>query len=321
MNPDVAKAVPEMVESGILEKEKASTLLRIARGELHSIQAEIRLLFYLGVLSCTAGAGLLIGENYKQIGPLAVALFVGLAAAVSFGLAIRRAPRFSWGEVPSPSIAFDYLLLLGVLLGAADLAFIEVQFAHLAAHWPWHLLITSILMVCIAIRYDSRTVFSLALSTFAAWRGVSVSIIEVSLWRFSSEPLRWNAITCGLLFIFLGHYLLRARRKPHFEPAAAYLGWMLVLGALVYGGSESGAEGTTYIFVLLATSCLLAWHSFKQRRFPLFTIGVVAAFIALFEIVLKWRLSFELAALATCLIAVGMIVVLWITHRTMRGSL
>jgi hypothetical protein len=321
MNPDVAQVIPEMVESGILEEEKASILLRVARGGLLSIQAEIRFLFYLGVLTCTAGAGLLIGDNYKQIGPLAVALFVGLAAAASFGLAIRKAPRFSWGEVPSPSLAFDYLLLLGVLLGAADLAFIEVQFTHLGAHWPWHLLITSILMACIAVRYDSRTIFSLSLSTFAAWRGVSVSLIEMSLWRFSSEPLRWNAIAVGILFVLLGRYLRSSRRKSHFEPASLYLGWLLVLGALVYGGAEKGMEGIAYILLLLAGSTLLARHSFGPRRFPLFTVAIVAAFIALFEIVLKCDLGFELAALATCCIAVGMIVVLWITHRTMKGSL
>ncbi len=321
MNPDVVRAIPEMVESGILEDEKALTLLRIARGELLSVHAEIRFLFYLGVLACTAGAGFLISDNYRQIGPLAVALFIGAAAASSFGLAVRKAPPFSWGEVPSPSIAFDYLLLLGVLLGAADLAFIEVQCTNLGAHWPWHLLITAILMAGIAIRYDSRTVFSLALSTFAAWRGVSVSLIEVSLWRFSSEPLRSNAIACGILFIALGHYLLRTHRKPHFEPAAAYLGWLLVLSAFVYGGSVRGVEGAVYIFLLLATSSVLAWHSFRQRRFPLFTVGVVAAFIALLEIVSKCRLGFELAALATCAIAVVMIIFLWKTHRTMRGSL
>lgn len=321
MNPDVAQAIPEMVRSGILGERRSATLLRIAQGKLLSIQLEIRLLFYLGVLACSAGAGFLIKENYQRIGPLAIAFLIGLGAAMCFWLVNRQAPPFSWGEVPSPSIAFDYILLLGVLLGAADLAFIETQFALVRVHWPWHLLITSVLMALIAGRYDSRTLFSLSLSTFVAWRGISVSLVEMSLWHLSQEPLRWNAIACGVLFLFLGSHLLKTNRKPHFEPTATYFGWLLVLGGLIAGGVEDGLEGIVYILLLSAASSCLARHSFKQRKFPLFTIGVVAVFIALFEIVLKCRPGFELGALAVCVIAIGMFTFLWKTHRAMRVSL
>lgn len=318
MNPDVAQAIPEIARSEILEQEKASRLLRIARGELLSVHAEIRLLFYLGVLLISAGTGLLIKENYDQIGPFAVALAVGLGAVACFGWAIRRAPAFSWGEVPSSSMAHDYLLLLGVLLGAADLAFIEVQFTPLGSNWPWHLLITSVLMACIAIRYDSRTIFSLALSTFAAWRGLSVSLIEKPIWRASVESVRWNALCCGLLFIFLGNFLLRARRKPHFEAIAVYLGWFLVLGALVSGGPQRGSTGVAYILLLIGMGGGLAWHSFRKQRFTLFVAGVLAVFIGLIEIILKSRLGFELTALSICFMAVALIALLWRAHRTMR---
>jgi hypothetical protein len=320
MNPDVAQAIPEIARSGILEQEKASRLLRIARGDLISVRAEIRLLLYLGVLVTSAGAGLLIKQNYDQIGPLAVALAVGLGAAACLGFAIRQAPGFSWGEVPSPSMVYEYLLLLGLLLGVADLAFIEVQFTPLGANWPWHLLIASILMACIAIRHDSRTIFSLALSTFAAWRGVSVSLIEMPIWRAYDESVRWNAVCCGLLFLFLGRFLLRSRKKPHFEPVAVYLGWLLVLGSLVSGGPQYGAKGVAYILLLIGTGGYLACHSFRKQRFSLFVAGVLAVFIGLIETVLKSRLGFEMTALSVCFMAVALIALLWKAHRKIRGT-
>ena len=80
MNPDLAKAIPEMVGSGVLEETKARKLLRMARGELISIHPEIRLLFYFGVLITAAGVGLLVKQNYQQIGPLAISIGVGIGA-------------------------------------------------------------------------------------------------------------------------------------------------------------------------------------------------------------------------------------------------
>jgi hypothetical protein len=320
MNPDVAQAVPELARSGILDQEKARLLLRIAQGELLSVHAEIRLFFYLGVLVTSTGVGLLIKQNYDQIGPLAVALAVGLGAAACLGWAIRQAPAFFWGEVPSPSMVYEYLLLLGLLLGVADLAFIEVQFTPLGANWPWHLFITSILMACMAIRFDSRTIFSLALSTFAAWRGLSVSFIERPIWRAHDESVRVNAICCGLLFLFLGHFLQRSHRKPHFEPVAVYLGWLLVLGALVSGGPQHGAKGIAYILLLIGTGGYLACHFFRKQRFSLFVPGVLAVFSGLIEAVLKSRLGFELTALSVCFMAVALIALLWTTHRKIRGT-
>ena len=321
MNPDLAKAIPEMVGSRILEETTARKLLRMARGELISIHPEIRLLFYFGVLLTAAGVGLLVKQNYQHIGPLAISIGVGIGALASFAWAARRAPSFSWGDVPSPSLSSDYLLLLGVLLAAADLAFIEIQFTPLGANWPWHLLITSLLMLGIAIRYDSRTIFSLALSTFAAWRGLSVSLIEKPIWRGTDESIRWNAICCGLLFVFLGHYLLRTRRKPHFEPIAIHLGWLLILGALVSGGWAQGPKGIAYIAILTALGIALARHSFRTQRFPLFSFGIFAVFIALNELIGKGRLDFVLRSLVSSGTAIVLIVLLWKAHRTMKEPL
>ncbi len=277
MNPDVAAAVDDLMQRGILPKDKAARLRSIACGKLVSLYPELRLLFYVGVLLTTAGIGVLMKQNYDHIGPVAIATALGAAALGTLLWVARTASAFSWNATPAPYLAFDYLLLLGVLLAAADLAFIEVQFTPLGAHWPWHLLIVSSFMACFAVRYDSRSVFSLALSTFAAWRGLSVSIFEKQLWLTTSDLVRWNAIGCGVLFALLGRYLIRSGRKPHFEPVAVHLGWLLILGALVSGGFEEDVEGIAYIFVLGLAGSGLAWHSSRRRRFALFAIGVLRA--------------------------------------------
>ena len=169
MKPDLAAAIPALVERGVLPAGKAAVFLRIARRELVSVRWELRLLLYGGVLAVTSGVGLLVKENLDRIGPVAIAVGIGAAAAGCFAWITATAPPFRWGEVPSPNLAFDYILLLGVLLAAADLAYVEVRFSPLGPDWAWHLLLVAVGAGTAAVRFDSRVVFSLALSSFAAF--------------------------------------------------------------------------------------------------------------------------------------------------------
>lgn len=285
MSPDVAQAVPELVESGILPSEKAPLLLRVARGELLSVHGELRALLYAGVLLIAGGVGLLIEQNLDRIGPMVIAAALGLAALAALVWVSRVAPPFSWGEVASPNLAFDYILLLGVLLAAADLAYVEVALSPLGSHWPWHLLIVALLAGLAAFRFDSRVVFSLALSTFAAWRGVSVGHFGSALWGSTAEAVRWNAIACGVLFTVLGLVLVRTRRKAHFAPAAVHLGWLLVLGGIASGIVEDGNPGLAWASALLLVGAGLAAGAFRLRRFPLFAFGILAAYVGLSRLV------------------------------------
>ena len=285
MNPDVAEAIPRLVEAGVLPPDEAPRLLRVARGELLSVHWELRALLYVGVLLVTGGVGLLVKENLDRIGPVVIVAGIGLAAAAALGWVLRVAPPFSWREVPSPNLAFDYMLLLGVLLAAADLAYVEVKFTPLGANWSWHLLIVAVFTALAAFRFDSRVVFSLALSTFAAWRGVSAARFGLDLWWKAGDAVRWNAIACGVLFAVLGLALKRTGRKAHFEPVAVTLGWLLILGALASGMGEKVWRSWTVAFLL--TGLGLATGAFLVRRFPLLAFGVVAAYAALSRLALE----------------------------------
>lgn len=284
MNPDIAQEIPELVKSGVLPPGQAPRLLRVARGELMSVHAELRALLSMGVLLVTGGVGVLVVQNLDRIGPVAIASGLGLAAVAALVWVARVAPPFTWGEVESPHLALDAILLLGVLLLGADLAYIEVQFTPLGAQWPWHLLIVALLCGVAAFRFDSSAVFAVALSTFAAWRGVSAAHLGAAFGA-DATAVRWNALACGALFAGLGLVLVRARRKAHFEPVAVHLGWLLIFGALGSGMIEG--EGLAWAGALLLTGAALAAGAFRVRRFSLFAFGVVAAYAGLSRIALE----------------------------------
>lgn len=316
MNPDVANAIPRLVETGTLPPEKAALFLRVARRELVSIRLELRAALYAGVLLVTGGVGLLVKENLDRIGPAVVALAIGLAAAAALGWAWRVAPPFSWREVPSPNLAFDYILLLGVLLAAADLAYVEVQFTPLGASWPWHLLIVSILAGAAAVRFDSRVVFSLALATFAAWRGVSAARFGLDVLG-ADDAVRWNALGCGVFFLLVGVGLKSNFRKAHFEPVAVNLGWLLVLGGLASGLGEERWE--VWTLALLAVGAGLAAGAFRYRRFPLFAYGVLGGYLALTRFIFTGDETLGCFWISTTSIVV--IIGLVVAQRRMREPL
>ena len=273
MNPDVVLAIPALVESGALPPAAGPRLLRMARGELVSVHAELRALLYAGVLLLMGGVGLLVRQNLDRIGPVAIATVLGLAAAAALAWVVRVAPPFSWQEVASPNLAFDYILLLGILLVAADLAYCELQLWLPESYREWHLLIVAGLAGLAAFRFDSRVAFSLSLTTFAASRGVALADAGTARAWGASGAWRWNAIACGILFAALGLGLAHWRRKAHFEPVAVHLGCLLALG-----GIAAGIADPAWGAALMLAGAALAGVAYRTRRFPLFAYGVVAAY-------------------------------------------
>jgi hypothetical protein len=281
MDPDVARAVDRLAAAGVLTTDQAGILGRVARGELVSVRTELRTLLYGGVLATTAGVGLLVAQNLDRIGPVALAVALGLSWLLCLLWVMRHAKPFSWAEAAPTHLAFDYVLLLGVLLFGAWLAYLELHFTPLGDAWTWHLLIVCFVTGALALRYDSRTLFSLSLTSFAAWRGVSLAALERGFlpWASVALELRTNALGCGILFVLLGLGLVRGARKAHFEPVAVHLGWLLVLLALVSGLSE--ANRPVWAMVLLLVGGGLGALAFWQGRFVLFVFGVFGAYIGL----------------------------------------
>lgn len=317
MSSEVDAAVVRLRREAVLSAAQADLFGRVARRELVSVHRELRLLLYAGIVVTMTGVGLLVKENFARLGPLVVTAALSLAAAGCLAWVHRHAPPFAWGENRSPHLAFEYLLLLGALLLGADLAYVETQFTPLGPAWPWHLLFMSIVMAVLSVRYDSRIVFSVALTTLAAWRGVSVALLERAFWSGPGEEasLRANAVGCGVFFIFLGALLRRSGRKPHFEPVAVHLGWILVLGALASGlGGDDPAFGAA----LLLTGSALAVHAFRQGRFSLFSLGVLGAYVGLCALFLRTDPPFTVASLWFAVTSLAALAGLLTVHRKMR---
>lgn len=280
MQPDVARAIPELVERGLLPREAAPRLQRVASGRLVSVRAELRALLHAGVLLVASGAGLLVAQNLARLGPVTVAVALGLASAGCFAWVARVGPAFSRGKGPAANIAFDYILLLGVLLAGADLAWIEVRFSPLGASWPWHLLPVALLAAAAAFRWDSGLVFSVALSTFAAWAGLTPQAVLEGDWWGSPESLRVAAVACGATFVVLGVTLVRSGLKAHFAPVADAFGWLLLFGGLAAFHLSESSEAPWWAMLSLVLGGVVAVLAGLGRKLVRFGLATFAAWLA-----------------------------------------
>jgi hypothetical protein len=318
VNPDVVSAIAVLRARTILSAEQAVLLDRVAGRRLVSVWLEIRALLYVGVLLVTSGVGLLVSERHREIGPWIIAGGIGVAAAACLFWVTRKAPPFSWGEVPSPNAAFDYVLLLGLLLFASDLGYIEAQFTLLGGHWAHHLLVVGAVYLVAAYRWDSRTTLGLALTTLAAWRGVSVGLISATLWRGNPADLRVNAIALGALYVVAAWHSVRMNRKAHFEEVFANAGLLLLLGALVSGALDRGPAWGVWLVALLAVAGAVLWLSFRLGRSLYFVQGVAAAYVGLLRLLFApFRHDTSVPFLLAALLGLGALALVFAAHRRM----
>lgn len=320
MNPEVAAAVEHLRGDGVLEDRTANLFGRVARRELVSVRVEIRAALYVGVLLLTAGVGLFVKENHEQIGPAAIGVAIGIGAAACLVWAARHSAPFAWGEATSAHAGFDYVLLLGALLVATDLAYLETQFTLLGPGWPWHLLVVAVLYGLLAYRFDSRMLLSLALASFAAWRGIAVSIEGILLGSGDPTRLRVEALSAGVLFAALGLVSVRAGKKPHFEDVYVNAGLLLALGGLLSGVFRRRGDGWGgWLLALLLVSSAVALSAFRSRRTLPFALAVVAAWLGLQRLVFEGAGAAPGGALLiSAMTAAAALILIVSAHRKMR---
>jgi hypothetical protein len=319
VNPDVAAAVERLRGDGVLKDLPGNLFGRVARRELVTVRLEIRTALYAGVLLVTSGVGLFLKENHERIGPVAIGIAIAFVAAACLVWASRRSVPFTWGETASAHAAFDYVLLLGALLVAADLAYLEAQLKLLGGNWPWHFLVVAVFYLFLAYRFDSRMLLSLALAAFAAWRGIAVSLTRTSLGSGDPARLRVEAIFSGALFVVLGVAAARRQRKAYFEDVYVNAGLLLVFGGLLSGVFGGGRDGWgAWLLALLLVAAAVAAAGFHAHRTLPFALAVVAAYLGLLRPIFEIRGSEALPLLFAAILAAAALFFIVAAHKNMR---
>jgi hypothetical protein len=179
--------------------------------------------------------------------------------------------------------------------------------------------VVALFYAALAYRFDSRMLLSLALASFAAWRGVSLSLAHASLGAGDDARLRAEALATGTLFVAVGMAAARAGKKAHFEDVWVNAGVLLVLGGLL-SGVFVGRPWTPWLGALLAVVAAIAAAAYRWRRTLPFAQAVLAAYLGLMRVVFSGGGSdFAGRMLLAALLGFGALATVLAVNRRMKS--
>ncbi len=290
---------PELEElRPLLGDTSTDALIARERREVFSVHPELRIVSWGGAMLLATAAGLVLKNNLERIGPLALALLIGVAAAACYA--------FVWWRRARASVVHDYVLLLAALLVSADVAFIESQFHLLGNAWHRHFLILAIVHGVTAYLFRSRLVLSLSIVAVTAWLGVRETPFRnggdyamrafacaalLMMWR--SAHLRFGA-TRGDFAPALEHFAanvafagsIALMFEDRTRPAGCLLA-LIIAAAVTFWGVRTKRETFVlyaFLYAVLAVNVLFAWIVDDEVMFLFVILSVIGAIVALFAI-------------------------------------
>ncbi len=313
---NVTSLLKEMHQAGTLSAEQFDVLTELHLNKRYSVHRELRAAVYIGVLLITAGVGLTIKEYFAQLGDIAIigSLTVGALAACLY--CFLKGKPYSNGEVESPNILFDYVLLFGCALYAADVGYIETQFHVLGESWHNHFLVSAALFFLLAYRFDNRLVLSMALSTLAAWFGFELSVRFLSFHTYYRE----SAIAYSLVTLAAGSLSHRLAVKKHFFDIYLNFTVHFLLAALLSGVAQYRFS-SWHLPVMAAGIAATAYYSMHTRRFLYMLYAILYGYACLSVVVLDFihgTAAMYLYGMVSSLTVIGMIFIL--SRRFKEGT-
>jgi hypothetical protein len=300
------------LEPELTQLPDTGVLIARERRDAVSIYPELRLLTWAGVMLISWGVGLYVAKHLDDIGPLAIATGIGVAAAACYAWSY-------WKRTRTAAMADDYVLLLAALLASADLGYIEHHYHLLGDSWPRHFLVLAILHAATAYYFRSRLVLSLSVASLAAWLGIerrSVAAIFdaavetavrsfacaaiVAVWRAIDRKLRPDTTFSSL-----------------FDHAAANFAFW---GSLTLAAHEDTRLTGCLLAIVLATASMLYGRRTRNGTFVIYAwvYGTIAV-----DIVVCSAIDFEFAVLTVFYLlisTIAAIVGLFISHARLRRA-
>ncbi len=254
----------------------------LSRREPFSLYLELNLLRYAGILAFVAGLGWTVTTFSQQLGDVLVLTVLSAILAACFWYTFSRAAPWSAKEVPSPSLLFDYVLYLGALVWSVELAYLENRFHLLSGQWDLYLLATAALYFVLAYRFDNRFVLSLALSSLAAWFGLTISHFP----SHQDATYRQYAIVYSLFIAAAGAIAHRRALKPHFFGTYLNIAANVLFWALLSGVFDRQNSTLWLVALLLACAASLAW-GLVRRQFAFVAYAAVYGYVGISSILIR----------------------------------
>ncbi len=260
----------ELLEKGLITHDQFRKIEPVVSGKLISVFYELRTLLYLGVMLFTTGAGILIYQNIGSIGHIISIIALIILMLVCFWYVYKDEVGYSHEAVKAPTPYYDYVLLLGCLLFISIQGYLQFQYGALDENLGWSTLITAIVFVYTAYRFDHVGVLSLGITALASFWSISVSPQK---WYsgdfFSGSNLYNTAIIFSMVVGGVAFFLDKRGIKKHFT--FTYLNFCMLI---FFVGTIAGMFNEYwFLYVLLIYGgCAFSYYMARWRKSFLFLL-------------------------------------------------
>jgi hypothetical protein len=269
----------ELLEKGLISKEQFQKIEPVVSGKIVSVFYELRTLLYLGVMLFTTGAGILVYQNIGSIGHIISIVALTILMLVCFWYVYKNEVGYSHDAVQAPTPYYDYVLLLGCLLFISIQGYLQFQYGFLDDNLGWSTLVTAVVFLYVAYRFDHVGILSLAITALASFWSISVSPQKWYSGQFFSGSNLYNtAIVFAVVVGGIAFFVDKKEIKKHFT--FTYLNFCMLI---FFVGAVAGMFNQ-YWFVyalLIYGGCAFAFYMARWRRSFLFLLyAFLAGYIA-----------------------------------------
>ena len=306
----------QLHQPGLLPDDQYRLIADIEQKRPFSLHWELRSALYAGILLLSSGLGLLIYENYDNLGHLTILGGIGLLCIAAFGYAWYVRPPWTVGLAQSPSPFGDYALVLGCLLFLSLEGYAQYEYTIFGTRYGLVTFLPAVLFLALAYRFDHRGVLGMGLTALMAWVGITVRPLDLYLkTNFFDEWIIYSALALSGLVIGAALLLQRRGIKPHFT-----FTYLLVIGNLLLVALLAGIFNVEQLRLLFAAGLAVACVAFDQyaRREQSFLFGLMAAvygYIGLTYLLYHYLHPDEYVSTFYLLISGGALVVYLLTYR------
>ncbi|MBC8152092.1 MAG: DUF2157 domain-containing protein [Bacteroidetes bacterium] len=278
MSPD--DVLNELTRQGIIPTQQRDKIAEFERLKPFSLHWELRAMLYAGVLLLSGGLGLLIYENYDQIGHGILLGGIALLCAGCFAFAWQHRPPLSADAVTSRSPFGDYALVLGCLLFLALEGYAQYEYDIFGTRYGLVTFLPALLFLGLAYRFDHRGVLGMALTALVSWVGLTVRPLDFFFkTNFFDQGVVFSAILLSLVLIGAALWLERQRIKPHFTYTYLSIAGNVLLIALL-AGVFNFEELRVWFVVGLAVACFgFDRYARRERSFLFLLMSAVYGYI------------------------------------------
>lgn len=271
----------------LINSEELNTIKNAELNKPFSLHWELKTLLYLGVVLLNIGLGYLIYQNIDTIGHAVIIGLISLICIACFVYASRNALPFSLKELKSPTIYYDYAVLLGCLTFLIIEGYLQYQYTFFGTRYGLATFIPMLLFFPVAYYFDNRGALSLAIVALGSWVGITITPLELMNQNdFSSELLIYTGILLGILLCFIGYLSELKDIKKHFAFIYFNFGCHLFFIAAL-SGLFNLEQYLLFIPLIIGGVAFFIWYARQTASFYFLLAAIIYGYIALTYLIIK----------------------------------